>query len=450
MYPVEDEVLRKYLVNVNIPRDMSVPLEVYIAFPKSLEDENTRETLRKQWLYGNDRQIVSMDLMFNKRLTAIFRPVGLMIDWKTVNIYIYTPSGLEIYIPSEVLQLLGSTTEQRIANLNDYLYVTFKKDGNTLIAETVIPLRGKIENDTATEIIDKSTLSPIEVLLYGLGLKPTKETIRLYLPRILTWFKGFDGKPLHIAQFTPPESGKTSFGLRCETLFNWRYIAEPPTLARLVLDARTGVLGEVFLRNGIVFDELDKWDISTAERQHTFYTILTGMEQGKWTRGVSAMGVRAPDIPRFIPILFYGNIGDFRKYKGILPFVSRAVFNDIFSKRFGQDVSALCDRLAIVDVCYEEIKVMDYLTYSVLPDGVIRGIVNHLQQNVKPCSVSSLKGRLKRHSDNVYSVVSTMFKDVKPEIMDGIVAGVTSMDEWLSKGVTKPKEEIPEDMIERR
>jgi len=446
----EDDVINKYLIDIKVPRDSMVPLEVYIAFPKSLEDEEVREKIRKLWLYGNDKQTVSMDLMFRSEMECVFRPVGLLIDWKTVSIYVHTPSGLNIYIPAKLLEMLGDTTEKRIENLNDYLHIRFKKEGSDLVATSVLPLRGKIMNDIATEILENTSYQPIDVLVIGLGYEPNNEVKRLFCPRLLSWFKGFDGRPLHIAQFTPPESGKTSFGLRCETLFNWRYIAEPPTLARLVLDARTGVLGEVFLRNGLVFDEFDKWDVSTADRQHTFYTILTGMEQGKWTRGVSAMGVRAPDIPRFIPVFFFGNIGDWQKYNGVKPWVSRAIFNTIYQQRMGQDVSALCDRIAWIDVCYREIKIMDYLTYKVLPDGVIRGLVEHIQRNVKPVEVSALRGRLGRHANNVYAVLSQLLRKVVPEKVDAVVSGVVTLDEAL-KSERKAEEELEKhrEMLER-
>jgi hypothetical protein len=60
--------------------------------------------------------------------------------------------------------------------------------------------------------------------------------------------------------------------------------------------ASNGVLGEVFLHSGIVFDEFDKWDLGTSDRRMTFDAILTGREQGKWPRGVSAMDVRPPDF----------------------------------------------------------------------------------------------------------------------------------------------------------
>jgi len=262
----------------------------------------------------------------------------------------------------------------------------------------------------------------------------------LFIPRIVTWFRGFDGRPMHICQFTLPESGKTTFGLRSETLFNWRYLAEPPTLARLVLDARSGVLGEVFLRNGIVFDEFDKWTLDNPDRRYTFDSILTGMEQGKWERGVSAMGVRTPDVVRLIPIVFFGNLGDFEKLYGITQYNTRAFFNTIYSARLTQDVRPLCDRLTIIDACYTKINIMNYLTGKVLPDGVIRGIVSLLQKDVKPCDVSKLSGRMKRHADNLYAILSTFMK-VDVEFVDKLVGGFLNLDEYVK--VSDVQTEVP-------
>jgi len=440
-------VLDKYLLDINVPRDSSVPLEVYIAFPETLTNPDVKEKVRKQWLYGNDKQVVAMDLMFADKLSAICRASGVLIDWVNIVVTVLTPSGLQIVLPNPLLQRLGQTTEEKIANLNDYLYLDVKKmtsqEATWLQAETVLPLRGAVSLKVAKELIETEEYSILELLLLGLGYKPNKEVKRLFIPRFLTWFKGFDGKPLHVAQFTLPESGKTSWALRNETLFNWRYIPEPPTLARLVLDARQGVLGEVFLRNGICFDEFDKWSIDNETRRYTFDSILTGMEQGKWERGVSAMGIRVPDVPRLIPIMFFGNLGDFQKLYGTVVYNSRAWFNTIYSARLGHDVRALCDRLCMIDCCFKQIRIMDSLTYKVLPDSVIRGIISLLQEQIKPVDISKLSGRLKRYSNNIYAVLNTMLGNVPPEYCDGLASGSREMDTDITETPIEEKAEVP-------
>jgi len=433
----QPDIIDKYLINTNMPRDPNVPLEVFIAFPKTLTDPDAKEEVRKMWLYGNDKQVVAMELMFKSGLEIVFRPTGLMIDWKHLVISTYTPSGLGIVIPNTLLPQFGQTTEQRIENLNDYLYVKFHKEEDWLQAESVVPLRGKVSEDTAKEILDNSRYTPIEILLLGLGYKPTAEIKRLFIPRLLTWFKGFDGKPMHIAQFTLPETAKTTFGIQSEYVWNYKYIPEPPTLARLILDARSGILGEVFLRNGIVFDEFDKWTIDTQDRRYTFDSILTGMEQGKWERGVSAMGIRAPDVSRLIPILFFGNLGDLAKMYGITTYCVRAWFTEIYTRRLTHDVRALADRLAVIDGCFREIRIMDYLTNKVLPHSIIRGIITLLQKDVKQQNDSKLKGRLKRHSDNVYAILKALHMNIEPSICDQIVGGTYEWDKQIPKNETK-------------
>jgi hypothetical protein len=432
--PPDNDIINKYLIDVNMPRDASIPLEVYIAFPKSLTDLEFRDSIRKQWLNGNDKQYVAMQLLLHNEIPIIFRPTGVLIDWANIGINVYTPSNLIINVPMTFLQTLGSTIEQQLSNLNDYLYVTVKRSENELVATMIAPLRGKIEVDVGKEILEKTSLTPLQVLTCGLGYKINKDVERLFLPRVITWFKGFDGKPMHVAQFTLPETAKTHFGIRNETLFNWRYIPEPPTLARLILDARQGILGEVFLRNGILFDEFDKWDLGTPDRRNTFDALLTGMEQGKWARGVSALGIRPPDITRLIPILFFGNLGDFQKLYGVMQYCTRAWFTEVYSRRLTHDVSALADRLVMIDACFTKIPIMDYISNKVLPDSILRGVVAQLQAEIKPYDVSKLRGRLRRHSNNLYSILSTMMK-IKPEEADAMVGGVFDLDKHTLRPV---------------
>jgi hypothetical protein len=170
------------------------------------------------------------------------------------------------------------------------------------------------------------------------------------------------------------------------------------------------------------------------------------MEQGKWGRGVSAQGVRPPDTARLIPITFFGNLGDFAKLYGIMTFCTRAWFTEVYTRRLTHDVSALADRLCIIDACFTRIPIMDTLTYKVLPDSIMRGIVSILQTQVKQCDVSNLKGRLKRHANNLYAIMNTYMK-VSPEEADSIVAGTFEWDkQYLKPTVTEshaPSRDLP-------
>jgi len=426
------DVVDEHLLDVNVPRDGKVPMEVYIAFPKSLSDPQVRMQVRRMWIHGNDGQITKLELFSHDRLEAVFRPVGVAVDWQRLRISVYTPSGLELQLPTKLLDELGASTEERVRNLNDYLYVEFKKAGKQLVIEKIHPLRGKVSTDVAREILRETSFTPLEVLVIGLGYVPAPEVQRLFLPRLLTWFRGWDGRPIHVAQFTLPDTAKTSWAIRCETLWNWRYIPEPPTLARLVLDARAGVLGEVFLRDGLVFDEFDKWDLTQPDRRHAWDALLTGMEQGRWERGVSAQGLRVPETPRLIPVVFFGNLGRLAQLHGLVEYNARAMFNTVYSGQLGFDVTPLTDRLAVIDACYTQIRITGYLTYRVLPDSVMRGLVQLLQEQVRPVGRSQLHGRLKRHADNVAAILQVLKPGLSQEWVDRLVEGRLELDEEIS------------------
>jgi hypothetical protein len=167
------------------------------------------------------------------------------------------------------------------------------------------------------------------------------------------------------------------------------------------------------------------------------------MEQGKWERGVSALGTRVPDVPRLIPIMFFGNLGDFEKLYGVTQYNSRAYFNTIYTARLGHDVRALSDRLCCIDACFQQIRIMDYLSGTVLPDGVIRGIISIIQKQVKPCNNSKLSGRIKRHSDNIYAILSKVMQ-IEPEFADQLASGYADLDKTIKKEFEFKIEPIPE------
>jgi hypothetical protein len=88
---------------------------------------------------------------------------------------------------------------------------------------------------------------------------------------------------------------------------------------------------------------------------------------------------------------------------------------------------------------------MDSLNKKILPDSILRGIVANLQQQVKEENGSALKGRLKRHSDNVYAIMKNFMK-MTPQDADAMVAGVFEFDKQLPKkrteATTPPQRDI--------
>ena len=153
----ENDVINQYLLDINIPRDPSIPLEVFIAFPKTLTDENERERVRKYWLNGNNKEYAYMNLIFQKEQSCIFRPQAIKIDYVNMLVSVKSPSSLNIIIPNKFLRRLGNDTEQIIENLSDYLFIRYYKTKNDLIADEVVPLRGAISEDIGNHKIISTT-----------------------------------------------------------------------------------------------------------------------------------------------------------------------------------------------------------------------------------------------------------------------------------------------------
>lgn len=291
------KVIEQYLV----PYDFDcrgIPVEVYIAFKGAMLNESRREEVRRMWMIGNRYDYAHVQCMIEKDLSAIFRPRMVSFDLKNRVITITSPSGLELKTD---MQIFPVQEPERICEvLRDYVMVEFD---SRLQVYNLTALRGDVNRDVAGEILGE--VSPLEALVTGLGYRFCRETARLLLPRLLVWFK-YMSKPIHVFQQTKPNTGKTQFGLRSETLLNYEYINEVPSLARLVFDASAKTLGAVFLSEGVVFDEVNRWTCDTDKLRKMLSVLQTGMEQGKWTRGVTFASVSF-EAYRHIPFLFMSN-----------------------------------------------------------------------------------------------------------------------------------------------
>jgi len=399
-----------------------VPPEIYVAFPDSLKNEDVRKRVREWWLMGNQSTYAKLKLFNIREFELICKPRRIELNWKLGVIQILTPSDLKISLSKAYLGRLGSDIEGICKALGDFLYIRAIKSDTGLKATDIQALKATEDVDTARRIVEEQKIPPIQALIEGLGLKYNEYTQRIYLPRIVSWIRGFDGKPMHIMQFTPPNSGKTSFGLRSGTLFNWEYLNEVPTLARLVMDARGGTLGVVFLRDGMIFDEYDKWGLNRERVKVLYEVLLTGMEQGKWTRGTTMLTDFVPDVPRMLPVVFFGNTGSLADmWDKETP--TRALVNGFYSGQLGVRLDPLIDRISWVDLLIEEITIHDHLVWKVLPDSIIRGLIRYIQDHVEEVNESNLRGRLWRHSNNLYAIFKALGVNATPKQVDSLVFG---------------------------
>lgn len=426
-----EKTLSGYMLDIDVPAS-KCPLEVLIAFPESLRNPDKRQKLEELWLCGNNKDWFNLTLMKRKKVECICRLTHVAYDIRHGTVIIRIPAGTSIPVQPSVIWKLGAIDEI-VEKLSDYLLIKIQMRRNQLICYDIQPLYGVADTKKAKEILNKG-VNPYETIVYGLGYKPEPQIFTLMLPRILSWFTGYDGKPMHIAQLTPPESGKSYFGLRSETLFNWEYLNEAPTPSRLVMDARNGALGIVYLRDGIVFDEFDKWGLYGDRVERSFDILLTGMEQGKWTRGTTKVSAEAPDIRRLLPIVFLGNSDMIMPYVEASNGNNRVAFSTFFTDQLKRDCRPLADRLSLIDIKQKEVRITEYLTNKVLPDSILRGIIRIIQERVKPCGSSRLKGRLRRHSLAIQSILTALQVEHKPDTVDSMVIGDIGSDGYRSEG----------------
>ena len=335
-------------------------------------------------------------------------------------------SGLRALISTKQL-LKNGDYDSVLLDLDDFVFVECQKRQSVWWIREFRPLRGHFDYESAQKILNETKFGAPELLLIGFGIKPDKESLRMYMPRILALFRGYDNVPIYCFQLTPHETGKTEFGTRLLTLLDYEYLSEPPTLPRIVVHGKTGEMGFVFTRKGVVFDEFDKWYQFPQRVQTILSTINTGMEQGIWTRGVSDAGGIAPQIRRYINMLFFGNLLEDVAVEVDPSLPPRIRVALMFNKLLGINTEQFFSRIPVIDCTETKYYAYDHVTYNVLPDSILRALVQLIQRNVKKDGETKLKGRLGRHSLRLQSVFKAMNIDIPPNVVDDLVS---TKQEW--------------------
>lgn len=415
--------------------------------PKSLILSFKADTKEKQkeiydlYKLSLDKNILNVHLAIEGETTLIFKPDAI-ITKQSGFVQLITRGGSVI---KANLKQFGNTPEEILNNLKDWMMVTIDRKYKIVDIEI---LAGHTNTETAKEILNE--LTPLEALIYGFGLYVTPETLRLFYPRILPLF-AYDGKPIHVIQFTQPDSGKTEFAVRLETIFNFKHFTEFPSPAKLIADARTGSLGAVFTSKGITIDEFDK--VNKQRFENAYDVFLTGLEQGVWRRGSQTMKAISLEGTANIPFLFFGNVLDEPNQTFEYSQNSRHEAEIIIQRRLDFNLKPFLHRIAIVDVLKEYIPITRYLLQNkdgivgVLPDSVIRGIIKLTYKNIKMKYVNEnalVQGRLRRHTEAVLNVTNALCNaDVSEDTISRIVAGETDIWELFDKN--KIKQDIKEE-----
>ena len=403
-------------------------------------DGNRKEMEETARLYrlGTKKNEAGIALTLSGEVEMITKVRNVRFYWQAQQAETTFVNGLSAVWKPAQLKQLGKTPEQIADAMRDYLRVRLRVSGKRLHVITAEALKIEADVETAKKLLEESNMTPVDILITGLGYKVDEKIRNLMITRLLSWFYGYDGRPIYTAEFTPPETGKTFFGIKSEVIVRWEYFSELPSPARFIADARTGALGTVFTAEGAIFDEFDKWP-QTKERAFSLLSSLcTGMEQGRWVRGVSLENGQVPTIERFIGIHLSGNIGDLAipgqvKSNGEdvdIAANNRLNFVSTYKPLLGADVAPLADRFAVIDIRFETPKIEEYVTFKILPTPIMRGLVTILREQFYDNygDVSALRGRLRRHANNVYAALKTLGLEVDPVRVDAIVLGQRNYD----------------------
>lgn len=406
----------EYMIRVRDPR---IPDYIYAMFPKISEDEGLLRKVYKMWRIGNDRQYGQAYLSLKKEADIITKLTNYAIDGERNTIKAVLNNGFIVFIP---IDLLGTSDPDELVNILELpmqMHVKYVK--GYLVATNVLLPKIRSYKDIGREIVEE--IGGYNAILLALGIHPSLETYCVFLPRIVGLFRGFERetdsypwKSIHVMQFTAPNTGKTHYAVRIASVMNYEYLGgELPSPTRLIYDARNNAVGIVGLRNGVIFDEFDKKNYQDVQKLLTdLRVMLSGLEQGVWTRGT---GSKSIEIRRHVNFIIFGNIPPnlqtFNTRQAIIKYFNVSGFD------------AFVDRFTMVDIYDEHLDISQYVMPYIMPNSILRGIIEYLQEQLKPepCSVEKAKGRLRRHCMNLKSILKVLNINLSDEVIYYIVSG---------------------------
>ena len=411
----------KHMIQIPDPR---IPDIIYATFPDITHNVDLLNKIYKMWRLGNDSEYAQLYFARHEVGVILTKLSSYKIDTSNKVIRTTLSNGFICFIP---LKLFGNVDIDTLIDILKLpMQITVKHVRGVLVAEEVKLPTLQTAEDIGKEIVDE--IGPLNAILLAYGIMPDRVTYFLYLPRVIGLFRGFRYEhetvptfPIHVLQFTAPNSGKTHFAIRSADVFNYEYMGgELPTLTRLVYDARSASIGTVGLRDGVIMDEFDKKTANDLVKLTTdLRALLTGMEQCVWTRSAGAKPI---EIRRCVNFMFLGNIP---------PVLRGATTRDKIIAYYNvSGIDAMIDRITIVDIWNTEIDIARYVIHRVMPNYVLRGIIQYIQKQMKPegVSVELQGGRVKRHAMNVKTILKALGINVPDEIVAYLVRGEYTFD----------------------
>jgi len=353
-----------------------------------------------------DPEKIRLELEMNGQVEIIGKPSS------------YRIRGNEIYLKffdievRSYLRQLGSTPDEVLMRLRTNNIWKIVRQGTGLYVlsgvKSIVPTEEEFK--LASKLLE--LYNPLEVIVKGMGYEANRDIYKLMIPRIMALV--VDELPFHITQLTPPESGKTYFGVWCMKIAGWFYSTSAPTPAGMFYDSRSGVYGFAVISNGIVFDEIDKWSPTYVQQTNILTYLPSFLENGIVIRPTTrshSLGV----VEKLVNTVWFGNSsGKYGEEKDVV---------SVIFASWGDANGAMIDRMTIVHVEREQIRISEYVTGKVLPETLMYAILTQVKNTRVDVNMfsSKLKGRQKRHSIAIQIAGFKLGAEVPPDLADEIV-----------------------------
>ena len=415
------------LIDVSEPVPNGLTREVYYTIKAQFKGDIEKAV--EAYKLGNTPQLAQIEKEFSKKHIQywLFQPYNF--DILSDYLVLRPPNGFKLYISKS--KLSGWTVDDIASVCSNYLLCRVRVEHKKAYALTVQLLKAKADLDTAKIIC--SHIPPVVALTIGLGWKISPELLRLNLARFCATIKLFGDGIMPVIQLTGRGTGKTTHAVWCAETLGFGYVSKIPTVARLIMDARTGQFGLIY-KSGVIFDEFtDLSALDKARAQQITDVIKTGLSHGLWTRETATPKGVNPTVQRYLPFIWYGNTEEeaFDSRKWLISWLRNNVGI--------QAPDAFVDRFALIDVTTTvNPEVASMLTFKIMKASVARGILELVKQRAEAKPVdeyfreSKLVGRQKLYSARVRAVLESLLStdEIQVKFSADEVDAIVKQNNW--------------------
>jgi len=404
-------LLQAYTIDVREPVPEGLTREVFFTIKSQFKGDIQK--IVEAYKLGNTPNIAKLYYHFGKKAVQVWLFSPRAFDIKSDYLVLRCPNGYKLYVAKS--KLTDMTPDDIAQICHNYILAQVRVEQSRAYALKLQVLRAKEDVESAKRICSK--IPPIVALTYGMGWKVTPDLVRLNLVRFSANIKLFGDGIIPIIQLTARGTGKTTHGVWCSEVLGYGYVSKIPTIARLILDARTGQFGLVY-KSGVIFDEFtDLSALDRARAQQIVDVIKTGLSHGLWTRETATPKGVSPTLQKYLPFIWYGNCD-------ITPHDAREYITHWLKREAGiQGAEAFVDRFALIDITYNiRPEVAGLLTFKILRASVMRGILAYVKQMAeqkpldKYMNESRLDGRQKIYSARVRAVFEALLSTDEEEV----------------------------------